>query len=553
MAQPKKKRSEKRVPPPDRPAIAVAVEDEPPSPPPKRLLWIIAAALAIACLLIYAQTATHDFTNYDDPDYVIRNTNVNQGIRVAGILWAFRSFDHYYWQPLTWISHMIDCQFFGQKAGGHHLVSALLHATNTVLLFLFLWKLTGATWPGAFAAALFGLHPLRVESVAWVAERKDVLSGLFSMLTLLGYVAYTKEKSRRSYMWMFAVFLGAVMSKPTTVTLPFVLLLIDWWPLKRWRASGWRPLVWEKAPLFVVIAAISVVTFMGQKEAGAVVTLKMLPFWFRMWNAALSYALYLGNLVWPVDLAIVYPYSKISGIAAASSFSLVAALSLVALWRAKRNGYLFTGWFWFVGMMIPMIGLAQTGVQSRADRFTYLPMIGLSIAIAWGLMEICDRFSVSGTARAAAASILLLLLFWRSYDQTSLWKDSVRLFTHAISVTENNDLIHINLATLYERRGEIRQAIPHMKEAVRIEPNNSQAHALLGSMCIQVEDYTSAILHVQAALRINPANVQARKHLAEAFWLSGRKEEAKAELMRVLQANPNDIEAQGRLFMMGIP
>jgi Flp pilus assembly protein TadD len=553
MGQRRKKRQEKRVPPPDGPVVTVAVEDVPQADPPKRRVWILAAALAIACLLIYTQTLWHDFTNYDDPDYVIRNTNVNRGITVEGILWAFRSVGHYYWQPLTWISHMIDCQLFGQNPGPHHLVSALIHAANTALLFLFLWKLTGAMWPSAFAAALFGLHPLRVESVAWIAERKDVLSGFFSILTLYAYVAYTREKSRRSYLWMFAAFCAAMMSKPTTVTLPFVMLLVDWWPRGRWREAGWRQLVREKAPLFGVIAAMSVVTLIGQKLAGAVVTLKMLPVWFRTWNAALSYARYLGNLVWPVDLAIVYPYGRISALAAASAFLLLAAISLIAVWRARKNGYLFTGWFWFVGMMVPMIGLAQTGVQSRADRFTYLPMIGLSIAIAWGMTEICDRFSFPVRARAAGAAILLALLFWRSYDQTALWKDSFRLFTHALSVTKDNDLIHINLATLYERRGDIRSAIPHMKEAVRIEPNNSHAHALIGSMDLQVEDFADAIHHLQIALKINSSNSQARKHLAEAYWRSGRKEEAKSELMKVLEANPNDIEAQGRLFMLAIP
>ncbi|HUQ94795.1 MAG TPA: tetratricopeptide repeat protein [Bryobacteraceae bacterium] len=525
--------------------------DEQPVPIARPLLWMAAAGIVLACVLIYAQTGSHEFINYDDPNYVVTNTNVNRGLTAQGIRWAFTTFDFYYWQPLTWISHMLDVQMFGMNAGRHHLESAALHAVNAVLLLVALRLLTGCLWRSAFAAALFALHPLRVESVAWVAERKDVLSGLFWMLTLITYALYVRKPSRRGYAAVLAAFLCAVMSKPSVVTLPFVLLLLDWWPLNRMNspAQFW-PRLREKLPMLAVVAASSLWTFLGQQQMGATVSLNALPFYFRTWNALLSYVRYLGKFLWPADLGVLYPYGKISASEVLGAFLLLTIITALVIWRSRRSPYLATGWFWFAGAMVPMIGLAQTGVQAMADRFTYLPMIGLAILVSWGFGELFQNWNVPLPLRFGAGGLALGILSFASFIQTTHWKNSVTLFEHTIAATSNNDVMHLNLAGMYQDMGRLDLAAPHFEAALQIEPNNVEGRNLLAGLYLRKRDYAKAEQHLLTVLKVKPDHREARKQLAECYLQTGRREEARTELIRVLRESPNDFEARTKMILL---
>jgi tetratricopeptide (TPR) repeat protein len=512
-----------------------------------------ALALAMGCMLIYAQTADHDFINYDDLDYVIRNPNVNQGLSLEGAKWAFTSIARYYWHPLTWLSLMTDCTLFGVKPGPMHLVSASIHAANAVLLLIALWMLTGAVWRSAFAAGLFALHPLRVESVAWIAERKDVLSGLFWILTMIAYARYAKAPSKKRYAWVFAAFLCAAMSKPSVVTLPFVLLLLDWWPLARWRSlAELGAMAKEKIPMFAVVTVVSILTYIGQKMEGATISIAALPVWYRAWNALLGYVRYIGNFLWPTDLGVLYPLGKMNGVVVFGALVLLAAITGAVLWQARRRGYLIVGWLWFLGAMVPMIGLAQSGLQSFADRFTYLPAIGLSIMTAWGLAELCNRIRVPLFARAGMAGLLLGILAFASMVQTSRWRDTITLFDHTIAVTKDNDTLHLNLAGFYTQRGELDKAVQHYESALRIEPANLEGHRLAAVTYWKKRDMAAALGHFDAIIKLSPDHAVARRGRADSLLALGRREEAKQELELLLQRNPNDVEARSRLMMMNL-
>lgn len=551
MAKPKSKREtqSRRQPQPEpQPAALARTRSEP------SRFWfrLVCMALPVVAFSIYAQTAAYDFINYDDPNYVVRNEHVNRGLTWKGVQWAFRTFDFYYWQPLTWISHMLDCQLFGLDPGKHHLVNALLHAANALLALFAFFRLTSAFWPSAFLAGLFAFHPLRVESVAWIAERKDTLSGLFCFLTLLAYARYVRSPGAGRAVLVTAAFACGLMSKPSLVTLPFLLLLLDWWPLGRLHASPsiiW-PLVREKWLLFVLAAAAGVLTFLGQHRMGATVPLAALPVWFRFWNATVSYAKYIGKFLWPTDLGIVYPYGRIAGAEVAAAAALLLAISILALRQARRRGYMLTGWFWFVIAMVPMIGLAQTGVQAYADRFTYLPGIGLAMMLSWGAADWMSRVRAPRAAVAAGACLLLGALSLQSWRQAGYWRDSITLFTHTIAVTKDNDLMHLNLATIYEERGDIDRALVHFLEAARIEPKNVQTHHVIGTLYSRKREYEKAIPHFQAALKFHPAHLGARKELAEAFIRLGRIEEARQQLQRVLEYAPDDFEAKAKMMLI---
>ncbi|MBL8222087.1 MAG: hypothetical protein JNL62_22810, partial [Bryobacterales bacterium] len=400
-----KARKSKPTPPADQTPQLIRPANE------RMLLTMAAFAIVMACILIYAQTASHDFIKLDDTMYLHENPNVRTGLSLENVRWALTSAGYYYWQPLTWISHMIDVQLFGLRAGPHHIVNLIWHCLNAVLLLIALWRLTGCLWRSAIAAALFALHPLRVESVAWVAERKDVLSGFFWMVTLIGYSWYARRPSRRRFHAVTLLFALGLMSKPSVVTLPFVLVLLDYWPLRRWRDfAGCKAMLLEKAPMLWLAAIVSFITFAGQRKMGAVISLDALPIYFRVWNGLLSYARYLGKMIWPVDLGVMYPFGKISPVALTGAILLLSAITVFVWLRRKENGYLIAGWLWFLGAMVPMLGLAQSGTQALADRFTYLPMIGICIAVSWGLAAIALRYRIALPARAAVIGLILGIL-----------------------------------------------------------------------------------------------------------------------------------------------
>ncbi|MDX2166671.1 MAG: hypothetical protein SF182_06390, partial [Deltaproteobacteria bacterium] len=418
----------------------------------RRRRALVCVALIASIVALYAPVREHDFVNYDDPEYVLENTPVRAGVTPAGILWAFTHFHSANWHPLTWISHMVDCRVFGLDAGAHLMVNVALHALAAALLFLFLERATGAFWRSAFVAALFAVHPLRVESVAWVSERKDVLAALFWMLTLHAYAWHARAPSGRRMALVTAAFAGGLLAKPMLVTLPFVLLLLDLWPLDRPRT---RALLLEKMPLFALVLASCAVTIAAQYTAGAMVAL--VPGFgvsYRVQNAIVSYATYLGQTVWPTDLAVFYPpRTPVPPAEVALSAAVLLAISGLVARHGARRPYLPLGWLWYLGVLVPVIGLVWVGEQARADRFTYLPQIGIGIIVAWGVNDLLARWPRRAWVLAPAATALLLAWAAATRVQIGYWRNTQTLFEHALAVTRDNHVVHANLGAELARLG----------------------------------------------------------------------------------------------------
>ena len=404
----------------------------------------------------YAQVHTHDFVSYDDPIYVTENPEVQAGLTSAGLVWALTTFRDSNWFPLTWLSHMLDVELFGLDSGWHHLTNVLLHALSAVVLFVALRHMTGARWPSVLVALLFGLHPLHVESVAWIAERKDVLSGLFWMLTLWAYAGYTTRPTRIRYSLSLLLFCLGLMTKQMLVTLPLVLVLLDIWPLCR----GVRLL--EKLPFFAASFAASIVAFVAHQQGGAVASFEIVPLATRVENALITYAVYILQAIWPAHLAVFYPYPlKPILVPAIFAAIVLVGITTLAIREFYRRPYLTVGWLWYLSTLLPVIGLVQTGSQARADRYTYIPLIGLSVAVVWGLSEALapwPRFRVV----LAAATVVAFAAFtaW----QLRYWRDSVVLYQHAIDVVPENYLAHFNLAAVLESRGRTSDAVTQLRE-----------------------------------------------------------------------------------------
>ncbi len=451
---------------------------------------LICVCLAVLIAAVYWPVVHAGFLNYDDDQYVTANPHVRAGLTVPGVAWAFTSVYAAYWLPLTWLSLALDYQWFGMNAGGYHIVNVMLHTASTLLLFLVLRRMTGATWRSAWVAAVFGVHPLHVESVAWVTERKDVLSGLFWMLAMGGYVRYVERPTRLRYAVVTGWCAMGLMAKPTVVTLPFVLLLLDYWPLGRTR---WVPsvvgnkaplrfgeLVWEKVPLFALAAVSCGVTTWAQHSGGSISSLERLPLGLRMANAMVSYVWYIEKAVWPTGLAVFYPYRVWSPGVVIVAGAILAAVSATVIRRARRDPHLAVGWFWFLGVLVPAIGLVQVGVQSMADRYMYLPLIGLTIMLCWSVpSRVMERWDLKLITCDAAAALLAVCAAL-SRVQVEYWKDSETLFRHAVDVTRDNWLAHSNLGVALAQTGEIEEAIAQYEEALRIKPDLLRAHYNLG-------------------------------------------------------------------------
>ncbi len=499
-------------------------------------LWIYIFLFA-AVVLVYSQVRTHEFINYDDPLYVTENAHIRNGLTRADVAWAFTTAHDGNWIPLTWLSHMLDCQLFGLQSGLHHLTSVVLHAISTLLVFALFKRMTGARWPSAFIAAVFALHPLHVESVAWVAERKDVLSALFFVLTLTAYVIYTERPSALRYSLVIALFACGLMSKSMVVSLPFVALLLDVWPLKR--TKGVLALILEKLPLFGLAIGASIVTYMVQKSAGTVAALDQVPLPIRVENALVSYVVYLGQFVWPSNLAVVYPYSIPATWQWMTAGLVLVAVTILVLRERVRRPYLAVGWLWYVGMLIPVIGLIQVGVQSHADRYTYLPMIGISIMVAWGAAEIFrDKraaMAVGGVVCAAWA-----LATWWNLDY---WQNTVTLFQHAIQVTDGNYVAYNNLGVALKRQARIADAISDFEAAQRIRPQDSEIQDNLGEALIAAGRVDDAAPHLAEALRLHPDFAKAHIDLGGAFVRTGRMKQAETEYREALRLAPDSSEA----------
>jgi tetratricopeptide (TPR) repeat protein len=460
--------------------------------------WLAALGIVLLVAAIYGQVAGHGFVNFDDPRYVYRNARVQAGLTWEGVAWAFGTLQVSNWHPLTWLSHMLDVSLFGVEPGWHHLVNVLLHALDSVLVLAVFQLATGRTWRSAAVAALFAVHPLHVESVAWISERKDVLSTLFWLLAMLAYLRWVRAPGRGRYALVLAAFALGLLSKPMVVTLPVALLLLDWWPLARLPAPGLglarsaALLLREKVPLLVLSAASAAVTFLAQAKGGSVSPEEVLPLFVRLENAVGSLAAYLAQTVWPTGLAAIYPHPGLApaGIPAskvAASAALLAAITAAAVWQRRRRPYLLMGWAWYLVTLMPVIGIVQVGIQARADRYTYLPHLGLFAAAVWLLADAAEASALRRRALAAAAALGLAALSAAAWRQAGYWKDSFTLFEHALAVTRDNGAAWRNLGAAHVDAGQFGPAIAELNESLRLAPYDGQtwldlaiAHASTG-------------------------------------------------------------------------
>jgi len=502
-------------------------------------LCLVLAAITFA---VFGQTLHHEFVNYDDDDYVYANPVVAQGLTRKGIAWAFTHVHASNWHPLTSLSHELDCQLYRLNPGGHHLTSVLLHIATVIALFLVLRAMTGALWRSAFVAAVFAIHPLRVESVAWVAERKDVLSGLFFMLTIGAYVRYARRP------WLLAryglvvlLFALGLMCKPMLVTLPLILLLLDYWPLQRKESAG--KLALEKLPLLALSAVSCAVTLLVQHEAIQSTGVFSLP--VRFVNALLACEIYLRQMIYPAGLAAYYPYSRhgVPGLETAIAAMLSAVFSVVA-WRMRRTQpWLLTGWAWYLVMLIPVVGIVQVGGQAHADRYTYLPQIGIYVGLTW----LVAKWRLSRVALTGLMAGVLAVLMACAWKQSAYWQNSESLWTHTLACTTDNCLANYNLGLALEYKGRLNEAINHYRMAVEINPNYAEAHNNLGTALFQQGKTDAAIPHFQEALKIKPHFADAHYNLGNALLQNGDADEAITQFQAAVQIDPGYAPAHNNL------
>jgi Tfp pilus assembly protein PilF len=481
---------------------------------------LICFLLGLTTLIIFEQVRRSDFINYDDTAYVTENQHVRGGLAFNNILWAFAAAYGGNWHPITGLSHMLDCELFGLNPKWHHLVNLLFHAANTMLLFWVLKDMTGALWRSAFVAAAFALHPLHVESVAWVSERKDVLSTMFWLLTMAAYTRYTRFGGAKWYMVALLLFALGLMAKPMLVTLPFLLLLLDYWPLNRLRNKrDIKNPALEKLPFFVLTVISSVITFLVQRKSGAMAGVDIMPLKMRFANAVVSYLRYVGKMVWPNKLAVFYPYQadRLLFLEVAAAALVLLGISILVIMLASRHRYLPVGWFWYLGTLVPVIGLVQVGSQSMADRYTYVPLTGLFIIVAWALPELFVRWRYRDVVLGVSAAAVLLALSICTYFQLHHWRNSITLFSHALSVTNENILAHLNFGEALSSKGKPEEAMNHYRQALRIKPDFALAHVNLGDVLLSQGKFDEAIGHFRQALQARPDFPEALNNLAWAL------------------------------------
>ena len=548
--------------------------------------------LFIVTLSVYWQITSHEFINYDDGLYVTENPHVQAGLTRESIKWAFTTGHAANWHPLTWLSHMLDIDIYGLNPIGHHLTNLQFHILNSILLFLVFKMMTGALWQSAFVAALFALHPLHVESVAWVAERKDVLSTFFWILSMWAYVRYVRQPEKKRYFLLILFFILGLMSKPMLVTLPFVLLLLDFWPLSRLQSTTKESnnfsyktltsLVLEKLPLFLLTAVSSFVIFFVQQHGGAIRSLEAVPMDLRIVNALFTYLSYLGKTIWPQNLALIYPYPSISIIWQITlSVPVLICISILTIKLARSFPYLVTGWLWYLGTLVPVIGLVQVGNQSMADRYTYIPLIGIFIIVAWGMTNIFSRLRKQKILLALLAGMAIASSMVCAWLQAQNWQNSTALLKHTINATHNNSMAHYvfgqtldkhgkldeavlqynkaikirpkfamahnNLGAALSRKGELKEAIYHFNEAVNIHPDYAKARNNLATVLLTQGKFEEALSHYREAIRINPEDECTRKNLANFLFNQGRTDEALSHYNKVLLFNPEDWDTHYKL------
>lgn len=516
--------------------------------PPRRALAAAALLLLLLGIIAFAPAVKNGFVNYDDDLYVLKNGSVRAGLTAESVKWAFTSVAAGNWHPLTWISHMLDVEIYGVDPAGHHRTSVILHLVNALLLLWALHWMTGAVWRSFLVAALFAVHPLHVESVAWVAERKDVLSGFFWLLTILFYIPFARRPSPARFLPVCLALAAGLLAKPMVVTLPFILLLLDSWPLQRMhpgkdslrRTLG---LFLEKAPLFILVLISAVVTFHAQSRGGAISAAEGIPLLERMANASVAYVGYLWKMIWPRGLAVFYPFRE-AGIPWPVSVGSAGLLALVTwlAWRDRRR-WLLTGWLWYVGSLVPVIGLVRVGSQAMADRYMYLPLIGIFWILAWQAEELVrDRRAIRGILSTALAAALILLTV-TTRAQVRVWQSSLTLFRHALSVTADNTLARLNLGEALASAGQIEEAMENFRRAVQLHPENYMARHNLGLALADLGRFDEAIPHYREAVRAKPDFQEALYNLGEALIRVGDLDEAAAALAQTVRLEPNHFRA----------
>jgi len=536
---------------------------------PIRYDLLISLFLVIITVAVYWQVTGHDFISLDTPSFLIENPHVNQGVTLTGITRAFFSFYEANWIPLVWLSYMIDCQLHGLDPGWHHFTNLIIHVVNVLLLFFTLKLMTRQRWPAAFVAILFALHPIHAASVAWVAERKGLLSGLFFMLSLGAYFRYTAKSTIMRFLPVMIFHALGLMSKPVLVTFPCVLLLLDYWPLHRFNTikgnynpesrTGFAYCLLEKTPLFILSGLSCIITYQAQRAAGAVSTLYQTPLNQRLLNAAVACVHYLRNLVWPVDLATPYPLNPVSAWQGMGAGLLLVLLTITLLWLGRRFRFLSTGWLWFIGTLVPMIGLVQVGGQAMADRYAYIPFIGLYIIIAWSVPALLPRRHYKQHILGICAALIISTLIFQTWLQAGYWKNSVALYRHSINATQDNYMAHEYLAGLLMAEGKTKEAIDHYSEALRIEPNSVISLFHRGTGFLQEDRINEAIKDFQEALRRKPeyssgkfgvqVHIFSEIHtsLGAALYVQGNVDQAVENFKEALRINRNNLEAHRNL------
>ena len=524
--------------------------------PKKYQALCIYLLLALVTIAVFWQVGSCDFISYDDPVYVRNNEHVNTGLSWDNVIWAFTKSYASNWHPLTWVSHMLDCQLFGMAPAGHHLTNLFLHVVNTLLLFAVLKRMTGAVWRSVFVAAAFALHPLHIESVAWVAERKDVLSTLFWILTMGAYLGYVNRPNKGRYVLVLVVFGLGLMAKPMLVTLPLVLLLLDYWPLGRFQKASHHEntgrtqkgifghLLLEKVPLLVLSAGSCAVTYLAQQKGGAVTAVSAISPATRISNAVFSYAKYIGKMIWPSRLAVFYPHprDKLSLLGAVLIAILLFTISVWVINLAKKRGYLTVGWFWYIITLLPVIGIVQVGLQAMADRYTYVPLTGLFIIVAWGLADISTKWPYRKAVLTILSVTVLSAMAIASRLQVRHWRNSVTIFEHALKVTDDNYVAYSSLAWQLYEEGKIDQAIAYHYQVLQIKPYYLPAHKGLGRILLETGRYDEAVKHYAKALQIKPDNPDVYKNMGNALLRQGKATEAIEQYQQVLRLTPDNAQ-----------
>ena len=487
--------------------------------------FLVCVCLVAAIVVIYWPVYKYEFVKYDDDIYVTDNANIQSGLNGESFRWAFTASYAGNWHPVTWLSHTLDYQLFDKWAGGHHLINVLLHIANTLLLFCILVRMTGAIWPSAFVAAAFALHPLHVESVAWVSERKDVLSTLFWMLTIWAYSRYVENSKLKWYPAAIVLFVLGLMSKPMLVTVPFVLLLLDYWPLQR---KFSHKLLIEKIPFFICSFAFCVVTFLVQKSSGAMAGIEIFGPGVRINNAIVSYVSYIAKMIWPSGLAVLYPYhgNELSETKVIVCGLVILVISICFIYQARRHRFLAVGWLWYFGTLVPVIGLVQVGSQTMADRYTYMTLTGLFIIIAWSAKEFVPKWRYRNIVLTLSAITVLAASAFVASRQVRYWKNSLTLFEHTLQITENNYIILGNYATCLSNTGRFDESVEEFNKLLRIKPNLAEAHNNFGNVLLKVDRVQEAIEHFKLAIKYKPNFAEAYYNMGNAMKKQGKLEDA---------------------------